>query len=64
VKIVDTFDQLVQLTINKGGFLPLQPETRVTIEEAIFNTGNKQLRNSDICQIAFPRRNELRIWLS
>ncbi|CAF3855020.1 unnamed protein product [Rotaria sordida] len=64
VKIVDTFHQLVQLTINKRGLLPLQPETEVTITKAIFNTGNKRLMNSNICQIIFPIRNELRIWLS
>lgn len=64
VKIVDTFDQLVQLTLNKGGYLRFQPEINVTIEQAIFNTGNKRLLNSNTCQIIFPRRNELRIWLS
>ena len=64
VKIVDTFDQLVQLTLNKGGFLRFEPEINVTIEQAILNTGNKRLLNSNTCQIIFPCRNELRIWLS
>lgn len=64
VKIVDTFHQLVQLIVNKEGLLPIQPETEIIIKQAIFNTGNKRLLNSDTCQITFARKNELRIWLS
>lgn len=64
VKTVDTFDQLIQLIINKGNFIRLTPETEVTTKQAIFNSGNKRLMNSDVCQISFPRLNELWIWLS
>ncbi|CAF1301281.1 unnamed protein product [Adineta steineri] len=64
VKIVDTIDRLVQLVINKNGLLRLDPKVEVSIEQAIFNTGNKRLLNSKMCQISFPHFNELRIWLS
>jgi len=64
LKIVETFDQLVQLMINRPGYIPIQPEIAKIIEQAIFNTGHKRLLNSKTCQITFPRRNELRIWLS
>ncbi len=64
VKIVDRIDQLVQLVLNRNGLISLDPEVAVSIEQEIFNTGNKRLLNSNMCQITFSLRNELRIWLS
>ncbi|UJR18601.1 hypothetical protein I4U23_005508 [Adineta vaga] len=61
VKIVDTIIKLVQLVLNKNGLIPIDPEIPILIQQEIFNTGNKRLFNSHICQITFPRRNELRI---
>ncbi|UJR06659.1 hypothetical protein I4U23_010945 [Adineta vaga] len=63
-KIVDTIIKLVQLVLNKNSLISIDSEISISIQQTIFNTGNKRLLNSNICQITFPRRNELRICLS
>ncbi|CAF1357040.1 unnamed protein product [Adineta ricciae] len=64
VRLVDTFDQLVELIINSHGIRVIESDTRLMMERAIFNTGHRRLLDSRVCQIKFPKRDEIKIWLS
>ena len=64
VKLVDTFDQLVELIINSNGIRVIESDTQLMMERAIFNTGHRRLLDSRVCQIKFPKRDEIEIWLS
>jgi hypothetical protein len=63
LKIIDTFQQLAELTLNKGGIYPFKPEINLAIEQAILTAGNKRLLDSNTYQIIFPKGDKLRIWL-
>jgi hypothetical protein len=63
LKIINTFDQLVELTLNKESYCPVKPETQLTIQQAIFAANSERPLTSNTCQIIFPQRNKLRIWL-
>jgi hypothetical protein len=63
LKIVNTFHQLVELTLNKEGSISVKPETKWAILEAIFAADSNRLLTSNTCQIIFPKRNKLRMWL-
>ncbi len=63
LKIVNIFHQLVELTLNKEGYISIKPETQWAILEAIYAADSKRLLTSNTCQIIFPKRNKLRMWL-
>ncbi len=63
LKIINTFDQLVELTLNKEAYIPVEPEIQLAVQQAIFAASSERLLTSDTCQIIFPKRNRLRIWL-
>lgn len=63
LKIINRFHQLVELTLNKEDYSPIKSEIQLEIRQAIFAANSKRLLNSDTCQIIFPKRNRLRIWL-
>jgi hypothetical protein len=63
LNIIDTFHQLVKLTINEDGLYPPKPEAKLSVEQAILASGNKRLLDSTTFQIVFFRRNTLKLWL-
>jgi hypothetical protein len=63
LRIIDTFHQLVQLTLNKEGYVPVKPEKQLEIKQAILDAGNTRLLDSNTYQITFPKGNRLTIWL-
>ncbi|CAF4014703.1 unnamed protein product [Rotaria magnacalcarata] len=63
LKIINTFHQLVELTLNKEGWLPVKPEKQLAIKQAILAADNKRLFDSNTYQIIFPKGDKLTIWL-
>jgi hypothetical protein len=64
VSIVDTFDRLLELVLNAEGRLPIEKDVDLILKRTILSTGNRRLTNSDACQINFPRKDTVAIWLS
>ncbi|CAF3475682.1 unnamed protein product [Rotaria socialis] len=63
LKIINTFHRLVELTLNKEGWLPVKPEKQLAIKQAILAADNKRLFDSNTYQIIFPIGDKLTIWL-
>ncbi|CAF3958637.1 unnamed protein product [Rotaria magnacalcarata] len=63
LKIINTFHRLVELTLNKEGWLPVKPEKQLAIKQAILATDNKRLFDSNTYQIIFPKGDKITIWL-
>ena len=63
VEIVNTFQQLVELTLNKDGEVLVKPEVQQAILRGIFTAETKRLLTSNTCQIIFPKNNTITMWL-
>jgi hypothetical protein len=63
LKIINTFHQLAELTLNKEAYISIKPEIQLAIRQAIFDASSTRVLTSNTCQIIFPKRNRLRIWL-
>lgn len=64
VRLVDAFDQLVELIVNSDGIQGIEYDTLLMMERAILNTGHQRLLDSSVCQVEFPNRDRVVVWLS
>lgn len=63
VTIVNTFERLVELVVNEEGRQAPAHGAIEKLKQTILSTGHPRLTNDECCQITFPKKNRVAIWL-